>query len=100
MTRIAERSPPCEAEASCTHSVYHGRRSRLDTTFRLVHEIARQGADLIELGVHFLILWPMAQRTSERLNELCGVAPLRTRARFGADSASDPERTAYPVYLL
>lgn len=41
----------------------------LDTTFRIVHELARQGADLIELGVPFsdpMADGPTHQRAAER----------------------------------
>ena len=41
----------------------------LDTTFQLVHELARQGADLIELGVPFsdpMADGPTHQRAAER----------------------------------
>src|SRR5207245_5342305 len=41
----------------------------LDTTFQLVHELARQGADLIELGIPFsdpMADGPTNQRPAER----------------------------------
>src|SRR5215510_13850397 len=41
----------------------------LDTTFQLVHELARQGADIIELGVPFsdpMADGPANQRAAER----------------------------------
>lgn len=70
MTRIAETFAALRSRGEVALIPYiTAGDPDLDTTFRLVHEIARQGADLIELGVPFsdpMADGPTHQRAAER----------------------------------